>query len=112
MTNVFQLNTKAKEPELEDQPEGGEVLGQIHIVATPEGDSYSVTGAFADRLQYAALAVIKTLSDIADKIRDSGNAGHSHSPALREKLPTRRGLAPLLETTDFAELEPPPRRMK
>lgn len=110
MNNVFQLNTNGSKPQNEDQPEA-KVLGQINITATHAGDSYSVTGAFADRLQYAALAMIKTLSELADKIRDSGNAGHSPSPALHEKLDTRRGLAPFLETTDFAEL-PSPRKMR
>jgi hypothetical protein len=111
MTNVFQLIPKGTKPE-DDQPEG-EVLGQIHIIATADGDSYSVTGTFADRLQHAAVAMIKTLSEIADKIRDSGHAGHTSSPPLRDKLDTRRRLpAAFLETTDLAPLEEPRRKKR
>lgn len=72
----------------------------------------NVTGSYADRLQHGAVAVIKLLNIFAEKIAASGDAGYSSSPPLREKIARPRKLAPrFLETTDFADLEPP-RRMK
>ena len=79
----------------------GELLGHIHIAATADGDSYALHGQFADRLQYAALAMIKTLSEVADKIRDSDTSGYTSSPPMSAPLPTRKRMP---EATDFGGL--------
>jgi hypothetical protein len=91
----------------------GDLKGLIQIEATSEGEDISIMGAFADHMQYGALALIKTLGILADKITDSGQIGHSSSHSMQEFMPRkkRRGLAPrFLETTDLAPLELMPKR--
>lgn len=94
--------------------ERGELQGLIQIECTEEGEQISVMGAFADRMQYGALALIKALGIMADKIADSDGAGDSYSPTIRAAMPKKKR-AParaFVETTDLAPLELPRRRMR
>lgn len=92
----------------------GELQGLIQIESTEEGEKISIMGAFAERLQYGAMGLIKALGIIAEKIADSDSAGYSSSPTLHEIVPRRkRGLHPaFLETTEMAELEQPRRKRR
>lgn len=96
-----------------EKQERGELEGLIMIEAAEDGEEISIMGAFADRMQYGALAMIKALAMIGDKLADSDGAGYSRSPSLRVTIPRKKkGLPPrFLETTGFDELtEQPPRR--
>lgn len=51
--------------------------------------NYGVYGGFADRLQYTAHTLIQALHTVSDRIADSGSAGRTRSPSIRESLPRR-----------------------
>lgn len=91
----------------------GELTGLIQIEATADGEEISIMGAFADHMQYGALALIKTLGILSDKITDSGEVGYASSPtAVRHLIPRKkRGPArAFVEITDLAPLELPRRK--
>jgi hypothetical protein len=75
----------------------------IQFVSTSRGDSLSITGSYANRLQSAAFAMIKGLNDIADRIAESGNAGNSSSGPIGASIEAPRPRR-LLERTGFGEL--------
>jgi hypothetical protein len=94
---------KEKLAEKPDKPPDG----MIQFISTDQGDSLSITGSYASRLQSAAFAMIKGLNDIVDRIAESGNAGNFRSgpieasiEAPRQRETPRR----LRETTGFSEL--------
>lgn len=63
----------------------GEVIGQIIIERTADGyDICHITGVYSERAQAAAYAMIKTLSDLTDRIADSGSAGHTTLAPIHE----------------------------
>lgn len=117
MGNVVEFRRPASEQKTAlrlsmEKQDRGELQGLIQIEATEEGEKITVMGAFADRMQYGALALIKALGIIGKKIEDSDGIGYSTSESLQETLPRKkRGLHPnFLETTEMAGLEQPPRR--
>jgi hypothetical protein len=62
----------------------GELQGLIQIIATEDGEQISVTGAFADRVQYGIAAMIKALDLMADKVIEDGSAGDTYLPSIDE----------------------------
>lgn len=91
----------------------GELHGLIQIEATKNGEEISIMGAFADHMQYGALAIIKTLGILAEKITSSGEVGHSYSESIRTVLPRKsRPLPERFGPTDLAPLEQPKRRSR
>jgi hypothetical protein len=95
--------------------EQGELQGLIQIEATEGGEKISIMGAFADRMQYGALMLIRALGVIGDKIENDPGIGDSYSPSIQEThLRKKRGQPRRLrEYTGLGELtEMPPRRTK
>lgn len=91
----------------------GELKGLIQIEATAEGEEISIMGAFADHMQYGALALIKAIAMLSDKIADSGEVGYASSPTSVRHLIPRKKRGParaFVETTDLAPLELPRRK--
>lgn len=114
MTNVLPFRNKAATTKnneayttLKDalaKEERGEMHGLILIESTADGDRLNVGGVFADRLQHGAMVLIKALNEVADRIRDSGSAGYSSSPTIKETLPTRAPMPQYLTTSKFGDL--------
>ena len=77
--------------------------GMIQFISTSRGDSLSITGSYAHRLQSAAFAMIKGLNDIADRIAESGGAGNFASGPIKGSIAVPRPRR-LTETTGFGEL--------
>lgn len=66
-----------------------DVVGHIHFTAYADGNNrISVTGAYADRLQYAAITLIKGLNAVSDQIAASTTSGHTMVHSLDEVLPS------------------------
>lgn len=85
----------------------GELGALLAIHEGPDGNGLSVTGAFSDRLQYAAFSMVKALNTITELIDEAGNSGHSHVPAVHQKhLHNRSRSIPrrLAQSTGFGEL--------
>lgn len=70
--------------------------GSIRFVVNSRGDTdMHVTGVFERRLQFALYTVIKASARLADKIAESGMAGHFRAGPIHEPLlqaPPPRGL--------------------
>jgi hypothetical protein len=91
---------KEEEAKKPDEPPDG----MIQFISTSSGDSLSITGSYARRLQSAAFAMIKGLNDIADRIAESGNAGnHASGPIKGASIEVPRPRR-LQERTGFGEL--------
>jgi hypothetical protein len=98
-----------------NKQERGELQGLIQIEATEGGEQISIMGAFADRMQYGALMLIKALGIVGNKIENDPGIGDSYSSSIREThLRKKRGQPRRLrEYTGFGELtETPPRRAR
>lgn len=103
MNRVFQFPTRSGAAN--NPPQDADVLGRIQIDATPHGDIITVRGAFTERMQHGVYALTQALSMFVDRIAESGQAGHTSSPALNESLPgPRKALPPGLASTHFGEL--------
>lgn len=104
MSRVFQFPTRDRKATLDEHHEA-DVLGRIQIDATAEGDVITVKGAFTNRMQHGAYALTQALAMFMDKIAESGRAGHTSGPPIREALHRpAKALPPGLSNTNFGEL--------
>jgi hypothetical protein len=107
--NVVQFRTAAarraarikKEKGIEKPEEPPD--GMIQFISTSRGDSLSITGSYANRLQSAVFAMIQGLGDVANRIAESGNAGHFSSGPIGTSIEAPRPRR-LQERTGFGEL--------
>lgn len=113
MTNVIPFNAARKSnfdkasdrPPDHDEEDPGSF---IHFVATAEGGSkYSINGMFSNRLQFTVHTLLQAACDLANRIVDSGTAGHTSADPFEHALkpPKRRGQPRRLRgPTGFAPL--------
>jgi hypothetical protein len=80
------------------QEQSGELQGLIQIIATEDGEQITVTGAFAERVQYGIAAMIKALDIMADKVIKDGSAGDTYLPSIDESM-RRAGTIPAATTS-------------
>jgi len=79
----------------------GTLEGLMVFSATPEGNQVSITGDYADDLQFTAFTLIKTLGQIADRIVKSDTMGHTSSEPFDSRIsPSKRRGPPLRLTQD------------
>lgn len=116
MPNVFQikdaaerraalLNKKEDVDSTPDEPDG--LLQFTHKVGG--GSRMIVTGAYAERLQLCVYTMAKAMSELVERIKDSGTAGSSNSGHIDEQIqfPRAPRCTPrrLRESTDFGGLQ-------
>lgn len=94
MGSVVAFKKRATRNEFVDQAddlrvraERGELEGLMHFTADADGRvQISVSGAFADRLQFGQFALTKALNQITDLIAASGTAGYTTSDGIETEL--------------------------
>jgi hypothetical protein len=82
--------------------------GVIQFTHTDQGSLMSITGSYADRLQTAAYAMIKGLSDVIERLAESGAVGDFSIGPVKGSIPDpRQRKIPrrLRETTGHGELK-------
>jgi hypothetical protein len=113
--NVFSFKTAVErrraaklKKEQEAKAASDEPDGLIQFTCTAGRSRMIVRGVYADRLQSGMFTLIKGLNDLADRIAESGGAGHYATdpindaiaaPPCTSRLPRR-----LREATGFGEL--------
>lgn len=93
--------------ELTAQEKRGELHGFLPIWENDRGTHMRLIGSFTDQLQFAGYTLIKCINVIADKIAESGTAGHTKSGPIREEWPSPKRMQPkrLREATGFSEID-------
>lgn len=97
---AFQPKGKQKDiPDVIDQlaSESANAKSFMHIIERADGSvSFGIAGGFADRLQFAAFALVKMLDSVADRIgKSEETVGYTESATFKAELPRRplpRGL--------------------
>jgi hypothetical protein len=113
--NVFSFKTaverrraaKLKKEEAA-KAESDEPDGLMQFTCTAGRSRMIVSGVYADRLQSGMYTLIKGLNDLAERLAESGGAGHYTSPAINDAIASPPGVRRLprrlREATGFGEL--------
>ena len=95
MGKIYPFQAKGKQNGIPDVmnalvKEGADAKSFIHIIKRSDGSvSFGIAGGFADRLQFAAFALVKMLDSVTDRISESNCVGYTESTGYIQELPRR-----------------------
>lgn len=101
MGKIYAFQPKGRQKDIPDVMnalvrESSEAKSFMHIIERADGSvSFGISGGFADRLQFAAFALVKMLDSVTDRISESNSVGYTESVNYTAELPRRplpRGL--------------------
>lgn len=116
MPNVFQIKDAAerraaeRKKKEENESKDDEPDGLLQFTRNAQGDDLmSVKGVYAERLQCAVYALVKGLSDLTDRLVESGTVGRHNSGPIQGQLqraPARRATPRRLRVdTEYGDLK-------
>jgi hypothetical protein len=113
MGKIFEFRGAAKsDRQAEQNKTKNEPEGLIQIKATEDGEEITISGAFASDSQYGALAMIKALNMLGERIIESGGELWAAISPVRDAKKQQRLAPGFLETTDFGDLDDPGTRTR
>ena len=95
MGKIYAFQPKGKQNDIPDvinalAAESAETKSFMHIIERADGTvSFGISGGFADRLQFAAFALVKMLDSVTDRISESDSVGYTESSNYSAELPRR-----------------------
>ena len=101
MGKIYAFQPKGRQKDIPDVMnalvrESADTKSFMHIIERSDGSvSFGISGGFADRLQFAAFALVKMLDSVTDRISESESVGYTESANYTAELPRRplpRGL--------------------
>lgn len=95
MAKIYAFKAKERQRDIPEVmrsllDEGDDVKSFIHLVERSDGSvSFGIAGGFADRLQFAAYALVKMLDSVTDRIAESDCVGYTEAKSYTQALPRR-----------------------